>query len=152
MNYIDIWYNANKIAEDWLLNIEARRKQYIQGQQEFSVLSVVNGDGQPSAHTPGRPTERKGLQLADIESMRCWIITIELVESMLSPKKTWFLKYRREAEDVENNEPGRPAWVDYVQANLMNRHGVEVDRKTLFAWRMELIDLAVRIAIKRGCL
>lgn len=152
MNYTDVWSRSNKQAAEWLINIDLKRRQYVQNQQEFSVLSVVNGDGQPSAHNPGHPTERKGMQLADLESMRCWIITIEMVESMLSPKKTAFLQYRREAETMRDGDPGRPAWVDYVQANLSRHHGIEIERRTLFDWWRELVELTVRVAIKRGCL
>ena len=90
------------------------------------------------------------MQLGEIDLMRQWIITIELVESILSPKKTYFLQFRREAEVAGIGDLGRPAWVEYVTANLISRHGIEVDRKTLFSWQNELIDLTVRVAIKGG--
>ena len=150
--YREYWTRPNTTAAQWLLNIEARRRQYIQNQSEFACLSVVTSDGQPSAHNPGRPTERKGMQLADLESAKCWIITIELVESMLSPKKTAFLSIRRESEGQSMNDRGRPAWVDYAQIQLMERHGIDLSRRAMFDWWREIVELTVRVAIRRGCL
>lgn len=153
VNYQSIWNKSNATASDWLLNIADRRRQYVRRQSEFSCLSVVASDGQPSAHNPGRPTERMGMQLVDLEAAKCWIMTIELVESMLSPKKIAFLQLRREAGELPGTgDPGRPSWVPYVQANLMCRHGIDLSRDAMFDWWHELIELTVRVAIKRGCL
>ena len=152
INYQSIWSKSNTTAADWLLNIADRRRQYVQRQSEFSCLSVVTSDGQPSAHNPGRPTERKGMQLAELEAAKCWIITIEMVESMLSPKKTAFLAIRRESEGPSMNDRGRPAWVDYAQMQLMERHGIDLSRRAMFDWWREIVELTVRVAIRRGCL
>ena len=153
MDYNDYWTKPNTTAANWLLNIEAKRRQYIQNQSEFACLSVVTSDGQPSAHNPGRPTERKGMQLAELEAAKCWIITVEKVESMLSPKKTAFLEIRREAELIAGEgDRGRPAWVDYAQAQLMSRHGIDLSRRAMFDWWRELVELTVRVAIKKGCM
>lgn len=153
VNYQSIWNKSNATASDWLLNIADRRRQYVQRQSEFSCLSVITSDGQPSAHNPGRPTERMGMQLVDLEAAKCWIMTIELVESMLSPKKMMFLQLRREAGELPGTgDPGRPSWVPYVQSNLVCRHGIDLSRDAMFDWWHELIELTVRVAIKRGCL
>lgn len=152
INYQSIWNKSNATAADWLLNIADRRRQYVQRQSEFACLSVVTSDGQPSAHNPGRPTERMGMQLVDLEAAKCWIMTIELVESMLSPKKLVFLQLRREAGDMRGGEPGRPAWIPYVQEKLIEKHGIDLGRRALFDWWTELVELTVRVAIKRNCL
>ena len=152
MDYSDYWTKPNTTAASWFLNIESKRRQYIQNQSEFACLSVATSDGQPSAHNPGRPTERKGMQLAELEAAKCWIITIELVESMLSPKKTAFLSIRRESEGRSMNDRGRPAWVDYAQIQLMERHGIDLSRRAMFDWWREIVELTVRVAIRRGCL
>lgn len=153
INYQSIWNKSNATAADWLLNITDRRRQYVQRQSEFACLSVVTSDGQPSAHNPGRPTERMGLQLVDLESAKCWIMTIELVESMLSPKKAAYLNLRREANYMPGTgERGRPAWVGYVQCQLIERHGVDLSGSAMLNWWHEIVELTVRVAIKRGCL
>jgi len=152
LEYRDVWTKPNEQAAEWLLNIDERRRSYAQRQQEFACLSVVNGDGQPRSMSPGNPTQRKGMQLADLDASRCWIITIEIVESMLSPKKAVFLQLRREAVLLQSDEPGRPAWVPYVQERLISKHGVDLSRRALFDWWHELVELTVRIAIKRNCL
>ena len=152
LEYRDVWTKPNQQAADWLLNIDEYRRTYAHRQQEFACLSVVTGDGMPHATNPGNPTQRKGMQLADIESSRCWIITIEIVESMLSPKKAAFLQLRREAVLIQSDDPGRPAWISYVQERLISKHGVDLSRRALFDWWRELIELTVRVAIKRECL
>lgn len=152
ISYQTVWTKSNTTAADWLLHIADRRRQYILKQSEFSVLSVASGDGQPRSSAPGNPTERKGMQLVDLEAAKCWIMTIELVESMLSPKKSSFLQLRREAGDMRGGEPGRPAWVPYVQERLVEKHGIDLGRRALFEWWTELVELTVRVAIKRGCL
>ena len=153
INYQSIWSKSNTTAAEWLLNIADRRRQYVQRQSEFSCLSVVTSDGQPSAHNPGRPTERMGMQLVDLEAAKCWIMTIELVESMLSPKKSAYLQLRREANGMPGTgERGRPAWVGYVQCALINRHGIDLSESAMLNWWHEIVELTVRVAIKRGCL
>lgn len=153
LTYKDVWKLPNDLAADWLLHVNSRRRQYFQQQSEFAVLSVAVSDGQPSAHNPGKPTERKGLQLADIENAKQWIITIELVEGMLSPKKRLFLDIRRAAEAQKyDRDNGRPDWVPYVSVKLQEKTGIEISDRTMRSWWQGIVELTVRVAIKRGCL
>ena len=149
----------DKIAAEWLLHYHERKKQYQIQQEEHTVLSAANYNGLPRGNGIGRPTENKGLILAELEETHAWLQTIEDAESTLSEKKQAFLDIRRRAEQLEFvREVGRPGWVDYVQVQYADWHernyGTEYlpSKKTLHLWWNEIIDVTVRIAIRRGCL
>ena len=149
-SYNDIVTRANRQAAEWLLEVEPRRQQYLA--QDFSFIGATACDGMPRAAGPGNPTQRRGLQLADIRNAENWIITIEIVEGMLSPKKRAFLDLRRKAEKVNHcGERGRPGWVCWLAWAMQDRHGLEMADRTIRAWWYEIVDLAARVAIKRGC-
>jgi hypothetical protein len=148
-SYNEIVTKTNRLAADWLLQVEERREKYLL--QDFSFIGATACDGQPRSPGPGNPTQTRGLQLLDRRNAENWIITIEIVETMLSPKKRAFLQLRREAEKIKHSgERGRPGWVCWVGWRMMET-GSEYSDITLKTWWTEIVDLAARIAIYRGC-
>jgi hypothetical protein len=155
------YIGQNKIAAKWLLEYPERRQSYIDQLSEFSVLGAMKYSSQPGGTDPGDPTKNKGVSLATLDEQRLWIMTIEETESTLGEKKLVFMDIRRQAENIKyegDMERGRPPWMLYVQSHYADwhqrRYGVyyEPSRKTIFNWWYEIINIAVRIAIKRGCL
>lgn len=151
--------HENKIAAWWLLHYAERRKIYMEARKSFTVLKAT-AIGMPRGSDIGFPTERKSEQLMNLEMDRLWLMTVEDAERCLSEKKRAFLEFRRRAEGMEfqRQDVGRPGWVDYVQARYADWHHrryggdyVPTDR-TLRNWWHSIVDLTVRIAIRRGCL
>jgi len=72
-----------------------------------------------------------------------------------------FLELRRQAELIKYEgemERGRPSWVPYVQAHYAAWHQrryhvyYEPGRQVLNDWWQDIINVAVRVALMRGCL
>lgn len=150
----------NRVATKWLLEYPERRIDYLDKMREFSVLSATKLTGMPTGTDVGRPVENLGLSLAQMEDTRLWIITVEDTEKCLGEKKLAFLNVRRWVHNQQQeggNEKGRPGWVDASQARYADwfyrRFGRTScpNRNTLFTWWDEIVNVAVRIAIARGC-
>ena len=83
-------------------------------------------------------------------------MTVEDTESIFGEKKSTFLDLRRKAALKATGEVGRPGWVDFVQAKYADWHERQYgkacvpDKITLYRWWDEIVEVAVRIAIKRG--
>jgi hypothetical protein len=154
------YIGQNKIAAKWLLEYPERRQQYIDRMSEFSTLSAVQYSGMPTGTDVGRPCENKGISLVDLDEQRLWVMSIKDTEKTLSPKKMAFLDARRwvEIQSWDQKERGRPGWVDETQVRYAkwsyNKYGSVSypDKKTLTKWWDDIVNIAVRIAIKRGCL
>lgn len=149
----------NKQASDWLLNIEDKRRSYIQAVSAFTDLAATQYSGMPHGTEISNPTMKKGINLADIEQAKEWIMVIELTEKCLSEKRKVFLEIRRHAERMEGTgDRGRNGWVVYVQARYADWHcrkfGMyfEPSKRVMFNWWHDIRDLTVRIGIKKGCL
>lgn len=92
--------------------------------------------------------------------MKKWIIAVESMEKTLSEKSRRYLEFRRDAARLmkEADDPGRPGWVDYVQAKyatwFYNRYGIEFvpHKNSMIQWMNKMVDITVRIAIKNGAL
>jgi len=147
----------NRTAAKWLLEYPERRQAYIEKSNIQYIGAAVN-DGMPRGYDTGRPCESKGIRLADLEIERQWIITIENVEKTLGPKKLAFLDIRRQAGKNRSKTKGRPGWTDYTMVRYADWHNRNYGGdyvpgyQTLKEWWKELIDITVRIAIRRGCL
>ena len=146
----------DRTAADWLLNYHDRRRAYIDAQESYTALSAAVNTGMPHGSGTSNPTEQRALSLAELERQKLWIMTVEDTEAIFGEKKRTFLDLRRKAALQDTGEVGRPGWVDYVQAKYAdwheNRYGkADVPAKiTLYRWWDEIVEVAVRIAIKRG--
>lgn len=149
----------NKTASEWLLYYHQRRQAYFQAKANFTELSATAYTGMPHGSGVGNPTLKKSIDLGKLRHDELWIITIEDVERILSPKKRVFLEVRRRAEEIKyDGDNGRPDWVGYTQCayadKIMRLYGYEhvPSERTMRAWWNSIVDIAVRIAIRRGCL
>lgn len=149
----------NKLASDWLLYYHQRRQEYFEAKANFSELAATAYTGMPHDSNVGNPTLKKGLQLGKIKEDELWIMTIEDVERILSPKKLIFLEVRRRAEEIKHDgDNGRPDWVGYTQCayseKIANHYGYEhvPSERTMRTWWRSMADIVVRVAIRRGCL
>ena len=146
----------DRIAAEWLLNYHDRRRAYIDAQESYTALSATVNTGMPHGSGTSNPTEQRALSLAELERQKLWIMTVEDTESVFGEKKRTCLDLRRKAALQDTGEVGRPGWGDYVQAKYAdwheNRYGkADVPAKiTLYRWWDEIVEVAVRIAIKRG--
>jgi hypothetical protein len=155
------YIGQNKIAAKWLLECPERKQQYLDKMSEFSVLGAVRYSGMPTGTDVGRPCENMGLSLVKSEESKLWIMTVEDTESTLGDKKLAFLDIRRLAEKLKHEgiqERGRPAWVPYTQERYADWHHRKYGgdympaSRDLYRWWTDIVNIAVRIAIKRGCL
>jgi hypothetical protein len=156
-NQLD-YQQQNKLATRWLLEYSERKQNYITRLQEFVPLAATQYSGQPKGTDISQPTQNKGVSLAQLDADKLWLITIEDTERILSRKKKAFLDFRRLAEKISTGEPGRPGWSAFVSTRFADWHYreygyefVPTDR-TMREWWHHIVDIAVRIAIRRGCL
>ncbi len=100
-------------AEEWLLYYPARLKQYY---QDLNYISTETNRPEVFARSePANVVVQKVISLAELDKTEQWLITIELVETMLAPKKKLFLKIRRQAANQKKMVNGREVWRPYVQ-------------------------------------
>ena len=146
----------DRVAADWLLNYHDRRRAYIDAQESYTALSATVSTGMPHGSGTSNPTESKAISLAELERQKLWIMTVEDAEKVFGERKREFLNIRRYADSEESSGVGRPGWVDCVQARYAawheSRYGkADVPAKvTMYRWWDEIIEVTVRIAIKRG--
>ena len=144
----------------WILDFDYRKQAYIEAVAQFNTLGATAYNGMPHGSGVGNPTQQKAVTLTELERQKNWIMTVEAMERTLSEKRRAFLEFRRRAEGLDGKQerPGRPAWSGYVQVRYgewhERRYGVAVvpGRKTMDNWINEMIDVTVRIAIRKGCL
>lgn len=151
----------NQLTSEWLLYYHQRRQSYFQVKNNFAELGATQYTGMPHGSGIGNPTAQKAIDLGRLKNDELWIMTIEDVERILSPKKAVFLEVRRRAEDIKYDgiaTVGRPGWIAYTQTNYAEKIKRKYDynhvpsERTMMSWWNQIVDLAVRVAIKRGCL
>ncbi len=146
-------------AEEWLLNYSARRKQYY---QDLNYIS--NETNRPEVFARSEPANvviQKVISLAELDQTEQWLIVIELVETILSPKKKLFLEMRRKAADKRKMVNGREVWRNYVQRHyadeMVKIYGFTPEKfwlsdNTITNWWSQIVGLAQMIALKKRCL
>lgn len=149
----------NKLATKWLLEYDERRKQYLDKMSEMSYIGAVKYSSQPSGTDISTPCENKAISLANMDDQRLWLMVIEETEKSLNEKKKAFLDARRwAAQQQDTSTAGRPGWVETTQIRYSDwfyRRFNNVscpDRNTMTKWWAEIVDITVRLAIKRNCL
>ena len=146
----------DRIAAEWLLNYHDRRRAYIDAQESYTALSATVNTGMPHGSGTSNPTEQRALSLTELERQKLWIMTVEDAEKVFGEKKREFLNMRRYADGVESTCVGRPGWVDCVQARYADWHEQRYGkacapaRMTMYKWWDEIVEVTVRIAIRRG--
>lgn len=152
----------NQIAANWLLNYENLKRQYEQDYADaMSGRQVVDNIG-GSRSGVGNPTLSKVVRITDILETEKWLQTVEDIHKIIGEKKLIFLCARREAVHLPpSREKGRPAWVVYTQQQcaerMARRYNASIEKcwlseRTMREWWMQIVNLTVRIAMKRNCL
>jgi hypothetical protein len=150
--------DENKIVSDWLLRYPERVEQYKEMLSGFQILGATQYDGMPHSSSVGNPTASKGMKLSDIERQKDWIMVVEMTEQVLSEKKKMFLMFRRQVVNHMYINGGRPSWTGNVQCKYAEWHNRKYGGnfapsiQVMKDWWNEIIDVAVRIAIRKGCL
>jgi hypothetical protein len=127
--------------------------------QEFTALAATQYTGMPHGSDISKPTQNKGISLADQNLTHLWLMAVEDTEKVLSEKEIALLDIRRQAENNRGHlEPGRPSWIPQAQLRWADWHKrrygwyyMPSDR-AIKAWMGKIINIAARKAIKRGCL
>jgi hypothetical protein len=151
--------NQNKVACDWLLNYYQKLESYQDMINQFQMLGATQNDGMPHGSGTSNPCQNKAVSLIDIDNYKNWLIVIEQVESMLSEKSDEFLRLWRLAEHADNQRStGRPGWYNEVRNGyakfFQKRYGKYFlpSNGTLKNWRLRLIEVTCRLAIRKGLL
>ncbi|MCE5286963.1 MAG: hypothetical protein LLG02_14115 [Pelosinus sp.] len=158
-NVIQELKNDYDTAEEWLLFYPERLKQY------YSDLNYIHDENRmhevnvPTG--PGNVVLQKVVSLAELDATEKWLITVELFESMLGPKKKLFLELRRKAAGRRKTVNGREVWRNYVQSHYAEEMGRQnftspnkfwLHDNTITNWWDEMVELLRLVALKRGCL
>jgi hypothetical protein len=160
LTWLDI-KKQNQIASEWILYYHQRSQLYTKMQNNISALSATQYTGMPHGSGKSDSTVQKVIELEKLKNDELWLITIEDIEKIVSPQKKVFIEVRRRAEEFKNDgiaTVGRPGWVSYTQATYADKiyrmYGYEQvpSERTMMSWWNQVVDLAVRVAIKRGCL
>lgn len=148
----------NREALNWILNYHELRKEYIALTEEFSELAATAYTGMPHGSGVGNPTMQKTIKLMDLKYQEKWLITIEMMERILSEKRLAFLEFRRRAECLEGRTVGRPDWVGYVQVKYADWHerrycrAFVPSKRVMHNWMDNIVEITVRLAIRQGIL
>lgn len=146
-------------AEEWLLYYPERLKLYYQD------LNYISGGTKASPEVyaqtgPGNIVLHKVVSLSELDKTEKWLITVEMVQDMLGPKKRLFLELRRKAADRKKTVNGREVWRSYVQKQFADEmagmyNGVPenfwLTDRTLTIWWREIVNLLRLVALKRRC-
>ncbi|HWP50836.1 MAG TPA: hypothetical protein VN626_03970 [Clostridia bacterium] len=149
-------------AAEWLLFYEDRLRQWEQDSRYIrEEIAGSNMDWCVTASTgTGDGVVYKVISIEELERQEKWLLTVELVHEMLSPKKQVFLAVRRAARRKNQTVKGHEVWRGYVQTqyaeDMAKKYGATPDKfwltdKTITEWWRELVELTRCIAYKRGC-
>lgn len=146
-------------SEEWLSYYPARLKQYY---QDLNYISTeTNRPEVFSRSEPANVVIQKVISLAELDKAEQWLIVIELVETMLAPKKKLFLEIRRKAASQKKMVNGHEVWRTYVQRHyadeMVKIYGSTPEKfwlaeNTITNWWSQIVGLAELIALKKRCL
>ena len=146
-------------SEEWLLYYPTRLKQYY---QDLNYISTETNRPEVFARSePANVVIQKVISLAELDKTEQWLIVIELVETMLAPKKKLFLDIRRQAAKQRKMVNGHEVWRNYVQRHyadeMVKIYGSSPEKfwlhdNTITNWWSQIVGLAQLIASKKRCL
>lgn len=146
----------NKTANDWLLNYHDKLESYQMMVNNFNILASTTYEGMPHGSGTSNPCQNKAMSLMQMDEYKKWLLVIEMVESALSDKMKYFLNAWRNAEHNAKSAGGRPGWYDQARNEYSDwfekKYGGYFlpSNKTLQGWRNKIIDVTVRLAIRKG--
>jgi len=146
-------------AAEWLLFYEDRKKQY------FIDLNYIRDErSMPEvfvrAGATGNVVLQKVISQAELDETEKWLITVELLENMLGPKKKVFLEIRRTARRNNRTVNGHEVWRSYVQKRyaeeMAKQYSTSIDKfwiseDTITLWWKSIVATTRLLAYKKGC-
>jgi len=145
-------------AAEWLLFYEDRKKQY------FSDLNYIRDErSMPEVYVrtgAGNIVLQKVISQAELDETEKWLITVELVENMLGPKKKVFLEVRRAARRKNCTVNGHEVWRGYVQKKyaeeMAKQYNASIDKfwiseDSITLWWKSIVATTRLLAYKKGC-
>lgn len=151
------------IAESWVLHYQKRKNEYYEAERYIredipSPSNLGHGSGIAS------PTEMKFIKLSDLDEAESWLLVVELMERLLSPKQVLFLELRRRAatrsETLQSIGKGKINWVVFVQKKFAEQMAKKYKRpenefwlseQTLYTWWKRIVTVTLRIAYHKKC-
>lgn len=153
--------SENRTVEDWLLYAEDRAKILRQQRNDMLTPAGVSCDGMPGApYYVSNPTANTAIAAASIplDTAEAWVELVRLVEIGLPTHLQVFLELRRQTRHCRGNK----GWVAFVQSRFPQEmekatgkpakdHFVS-HRSTFTDWWNVVLDITVRLAIRKGLL
>lgn len=143
---LDVLKTDEYKAVEYILHYGELRREYYEKCQEILYGSPIPQIGHSS--TPGNPTLAKVGSIKANDEMLRWLLAVEKMEQCLGPKKTLFLRLRRESMNELSKRRGRPGWVDYTVTKYEDETGGNLSDKTAREWWKDIKNLTIRIATK----
>ena len=154
--------NDFQTAAEWLLFYEDRLRQWEQDSRYIrEEVAGTNMEWCVASRTgPGNVVLSKVISLAELDKQEKWLLAVQLVHEMLSPKKQVFLAVRRQARRKNQTVNGHEVWRTYVQANyakeMAKLYNAPQERfwlteRTITEWWRWMVNLLRLVAYKKGC-
>ena len=155
--------NDYKTTEEWLLFYEERKKDYYENVKYIDDRSPRHDLSRLGAgHSSW--TEYKIVQLGNLEHEEKWLLTVELIESILDTEGKMLLKIRRQAarksRQLQEKGEKKLNWITYVQQkyalcmandNIRNKDKYFLSERTIIARWKKIVRITQMIAMKRKC-
>ena len=153
-----------KIAEGYVLEYEAMRKEYDTKKMEWlfntqAAKPIDENIGGGKSNLPGKPVEEAALKSAQYDMNHpeyLWLQAVSIALKTFGERKRIFIRVRREAEHKNNGGcVGRPGWVVYtqrryyeeIQDRFLNGGGWLAER-TIKSWWKEILDVVVEVHLR----
>lgn len=152
-----------RTAEEWLIFYRERKEQYYDDMRYIRDESP-SFDFHKAIASGSSWTEYKAIQIFNLENDEKWILTVEIIQEMLSDKKAVFLEMRRRAARKNKTlyDQGKPKvnWIMFVQEHYANfmakqyhtpKEKFWLSENTIKAWWKEIVNTTRLIALKKKC-
>jgi len=145
----------NRVAATWLIHYRQRKREHDERRHEIEAGLKEKDDnvGGGRSSLPGRPVESLVCKLDEHDNSNTakWLQVVEDTKDILGPKKLQLLELRQECRLYLSPNGGRPGWIAPVQCRFGEITGwCPAERTIQDMWR-DIVALAVRVAISRGC-
>ena len=154
----------NQMISSWLIYYRERKRNVEDIREEILYRTQQPGADRVSSSTISDPAYQRAeeLQRKTEQDMK-WLKTVEDVYSILGAKKRLLLQLRQDEVEkpITKKKRGRPGWViwvqmhweeEYLKSSVLPIDCCWVTDDTLKDWWAEIINIAARLAGKRGLL
>lgn len=141
----------NKIASEWLIYYQERKREH--GERRQELYSKREKAGELSTGL-SKPTEMIATNLVNhdcFSNAAKWFETVETVYNMVGHKKRLLIRLRQECKFYVSFNGGRPGWIVPVQVRFGEEMGfVPAEQALRNTWE-DIINLTVRMAFIKKC-